>query len=327
MNIGFESYFLAHKLYFEFDYFDYRRSNILWWRNASVPSSTGLTLPRENIGKVTNKGVDFSISYRDKIQDFGYNISFNGGYAKNKITFWDEAPGSPEWQQSTGKPIPTDPNNVAADLYYEAIGIFRDQAAIDAYPHWENARPGDIIFRDVNDDKKIDGLDRVRNDKNNVPRFTGGLKVGLTYNQFDMSVLLQGAAGAVRYISTESGQIGNYLKDFYDNRWTVENPDASGPRAYNRDAEYWRNNRNTYFLKNSDYIRLKTLDFGYRLPATVTNKIGIDGLRIYVSAYNLLTFSPDIKDFDPETDQSNISGQSQPYPAQRVINGGITLTF
>ncbi|QGY43453.1 SusC/RagA family TonB-linked outer membrane protein [Maribellus comscasis] len=325
-DIGFESYFMDHKLYFEFDYFDYRRSKILWWRNASVPSSTGLTLPRENIGKVTNRGADFTISYHDKIQDLAYNISFNGGYAKNKITFWDETPGSPEWQKSTGKPIPTN-SDVSNDLYYEAIGIFKDQAAVDAYPHWEDARPGDIIFKDVNDDGKIDGLDRVRNDKNNIPRFTGALKASITYNQFDLSILFQGAAGAVRYISTESGQIGNFLKDFYDNRWTPDNTDASGPRAYNRDAEYWRSNRNTYFLKKSDYIRLKTLEIGYSLPASINSKLGIDGLRIYISGYNLWTFSPDIKDFDPESEQTSLSGQSQPYPAQRVINGGISLTF
>lgn len=325
-NIGFESYFLENKLYFEFDYFDYRRSNILWWRNASVPQSTGLSLPRENIGKVTNNGIDFSITYHDEFQNFGYNISLSGGYAKNKITFWDETPGSPEWQQSTGKPIPTG-SNVSTDLYYEAIGIFKDEAHVNSYPHWENARPGDIIFRDVNDDGVIDGLDRVRNEKNNIPRFTGGLNLGINYKQFDLSALIQGAAGAVRYISTESGQIGNFLKDFYDNRWTPDNPDANGPRAYNRDAEYWRNNRNTYFLQKSDYARLKTLELGYSLPAYLNEKIGVDNLRVYLSGYNLLTFSPYIKDFDPESEQTNISGQSQPYPAQRVVNAGISVTF
>lgn len=326
-NVGFESSFIDKKLFVEFDYFDYRRSNILWWRNASVPTSTGLSLPRENIGKVTNRGFDFNISYRDKIRDLGYSLSFNAGYSKNEITFWDETPGSPKWQESTGKPIPTNPNDVSQDLYYVSLGVFRDQAAVNAYPHWENARPGDIIFQDTNDDKVINGLDRVRNEKNNIPRFSGGLNFGLTYKQFDLSVLFQGAFGAVRYISTESGQIGNFLKDFYDNRWTPETPDASGPRTFNRDAEYWRNNRNTYFLRSSDYIRFKTLELGYNLPATVNSKLGIGGLRIYVSGYNLLTYSPDMKDFDPESEQLSLSGQSQPYPAQRVINGGISLTF
>jgi TonB-linked SusC/RagA family outer membrane protein len=328
MDIGFETYLLNHKLFFEFDYFDYRRSNILWKRNASIPQSTGLTLPRENIGKVTNHGVDFQIRYQDKIQRVNYSISFNGGYARNKITFWDEAPGREAWQVSTGHPIPTDPENADNDLYYQAIGIFRDQAAVDAYPHWENARPGDIIFEDVNGDGKITALDRVRSDKNNVPRFTGGLKLGVSYRQFDLSALFQGAAGAVRFVSIESGLIGNFTKSFYDNRWTPDNPDASGPRAYNRDAEYWRNNRNTFFLYNSDYVRLKTLEFGYSVPKPLAGRLGFQNIRLFASAYNLLTFtSREMKDFDPESNSNDIGGQSQPYPSQKVINGGINLTF
>src|SRR5690606_3512281 len=141
-----------------FDVFDNRRSNILWMRNASVPTSTGLTLPRENIGKITNRGFDFELAYQNRSTGgFSYNIALNGGYARNKITYWDEEPGAPDWQRSTGKPIPTNPENVSLDLYYQSIGIFRDQAAIDAYPHWSGARPGDIIFKDVNNDGVIDG--------------------------------------------------------------------------------------------------------------------------------------------------------------------------
>jgi hypothetical protein len=281
-----------------------------------------LTLPRENIGKTKNQGFDLSLGYQNRSNKFKYSISLNGGYAKNQIIFWDEAPGAPEWQRSTGKPIPSDPNNVANDLYYEAIGIFKDQKAIDAYPHWSSARPGDIIFRDVNDDKKIDGNDRVRNSKNNVPRFTGGLNLKLTYNQFDLSVLFQGAAGAVQYIKTESGEIGNYLKDYYDNRWTLANPDASGPRTNISTAEYW-DNRNTYFLHSSDYMRLKNLELSYSLPTTLNKLLGITRARIYVSGYNLFTYSPHLKDFDPEMTDT----QGQSYPVQRVLNFGANLTF
>ena len=322
-NIGFEAYFLDNKLSLETDFFLNKRSNILWQRNASVPTSTGLTLPKENIGKVTNKGFEFSLGYKNQIQQLKYNITFNGGYAKNKITYWDEAPGRPAYQQSTGKSIPSDPSNVDSDLYYETIGIFRDQAAIDAYPHWPGARPGDIIFKDVNEDGIIDANDRVRNDKTNIPRFTGGLNISLSYRQFDLSILFQGATGAVRYIRTESGEVGNFLKDFYDNRWTEENPDATGPRTFTDASEYWRNYDNTYFLHKTDYIRLKNIEFGYNLPLKANRKIGIQNLRFYISGYNLLTFSPDLKDFDPESSQ--INGQS--YPVQRVINGGLTLTF
>lgn len=322
-NIGFDAYMLNSRLSVEADFFLNKRSNILWQRNASVPTSTGLTLPRENIGEVTNKGFEFNIGYRDQIQQVKYNISFNGGYATNKITYWDEAPGRPAWQQSTGKAIPSDPTSIDSDLYYESLGIFRDQAAVDAYPHWPGARPGDVIFKDVNDDGKIDANDRVRSDRTNIPRFTGGLNISLSYRQFDFSVLFQGATGAVRYIRTESGEVGNFLKDFYDNRWTEENPDAEGPRTFTDASEYWRNYDSTHFLHKTDYIRLKNIELGYNLPLKINRKIGIKNLRFYVSGYNLFTISPDLKDFDPESD--NIRGAS--YPVQRIINGGLSLTL
>ncbi|MDR2118443.1 MAG: TonB-dependent receptor [Tannerellaceae bacterium] len=322
-NIGFETYLLENRLSFEADVFYNKRSNILWQRNASVPTSTGLTLPRENIGKVTNKGFEFNLGYRNKIEQFKYTLSFNGGYAANKITYWDEAPGRPEWQRSTGKPIPSNPSSVDSDLYYEAIGIFKDQAAVEAYPHWPGARPGDIIFNDVDGNGVIDANDRIRNDRTGIPKFTGGLNFNVTYLQFDLSILFQGASGAVRYIRTESGEVGNFLKEFYDERWTEENPDSKGPRSFIDASEYWRNYNNTFFLHKTDYIRLKNLELGYSLPGKINAKLGIKNLRFYVNGYNLLTYSPYLRDFDPETNQTN--GQS--YPVQRVVNGGITLTF
>ncbi|WP_233219011.1 SusC/RagA family TonB-linked outer membrane protein [Adhaeribacter arboris] len=322
-NIGFEAGLFNSKLYFEFDYFNNKRSQILWQRNASVPSSTGITLPKENIGKVRNSGVEFNVGYKNQLQKFRYNVSVNGSYSKNKILFWDESPGRPEYQQSTGKPIPTDPNNPDGDLFYQSLGIFRDQAAVDAYPHWQGARPGDVIFKDVNNDGVINGNDRVRNEKTNIPRFNGGVDINLAYGAFDLSILFQGATGAIRYIDTYSGDSGNFLQDFYNNRWTEANPDASEPRAFNRSQEYWRTQFNTQFIRNTDYVRLKTLQLGYNLPASLINRIGVSALRFFVSGYNLFTISPDLIDFDPESD--NTSGSS--YPVQRVVNGGLTLTF
>lgn len=315
-NIGFDATFLNDKLSVEADYFDYRRSKILVTRNASVPQSAGLTLPPENIGKVSNKGFDFMATYRDRLSDFDYSVSVNGGYQKNKIVFWDEPPGAPEYQRSTGRPM-------GAGLYYEAIGIFTDQASIDKYPHWTGARPGDIIFKDVNGDGKIDANDRVRKDKSTLPTFTWGSNINLAYKGFDLAVLIQGARGAVNYISTESGEIGNFLESFAKDRWTTANPKGTGPRTYNRDNEYWRSQGNTFWLRKTDYVRLKNLQFGYSVPAKISNRVGIQKLRIYVSGYNLLTASPDYKDFDPEL----ASGSGQGYPLEKVLSAGVTLTF
>ncbi|MCF0069735.1 SusC/RagA family TonB-linked outer membrane protein [Dyadobacter sp. CY261] len=322
-NIGFEAGMFKNKLYVEFDYFNNKRSQILWQRNASVPSSTGLTLPRENIGKVSNSGFEFNVGYRSQIQKFKYNVSFNGSYSRNKITFWDESPGRPEWQQSTGKPIPSNPAFPDNDLYYQAIGIFKNQAGVDAYPHWTGARPGDVIFKDVNDDGVINGNDRVRHDKTNIPRFTAGTNLDLSYGPFDLTILIQGATGAIRYIDTYSGDSGNFLQDFYNNRWTEANPDSKEPRAFNRSQEYWRTQGNTQFIRNTDYVRLKTVQLAYNVPSRLLNKVRMSSLRFFVSGYNLLTYSPDLRDFDPESDNS--TGSS--YPVQRVLNGGVSFTF
>ncbi|MBW3544668.1 MAG: SusC/RagA family TonB-linked outer membrane protein, partial [Bacteroidetes bacterium] len=225
-------------------------------------------------------------------------------------------PGAPEYQLSTGFPMNT-------SLYYEAIGIFRDEAHVESYPHWDGARPGDIIFRDVNEDGTIDANDRVRNEYNTLPRFTGGLNLGLQFKGFDLSVLFQGAAGVNRYVYTPSGEWGNFLTDFYENRWTEDNPDATYPRTFNRDEEYWRNQGNTFWLQNANYVRLKNLQFGYNLPSGLTERFGMQNVRIYVGGFNLLTYSPGVKDFDPESD--NAGGTN--YPLQKVVNTGINVTF
>ncbi|HLN54389.1 MAG TPA: TonB-dependent receptor, partial [Bacteroidales bacterium] len=127
LDLGFDAAFLDSKLNLQADYFSNLRTNILWRRNASVPQSTGLSLPRENIGEVVNRGFDFQVSYRDKIGQFDYNVSLNGGYQKNEIKFWDETPGVPDYQLSTGHPM-------NATLQYEAIGIFANDEAVAGYP-------------------------------------------------------------------------------------------------------------------------------------------------------------------------------------------------
>jgi TonB-dependent starch-binding outer membrane protein SusC len=138
-----------------------------------------------------------------------------------------------------------------------------------------------------------------------------------------LAILVQGAAGAVRYIHPESGEIGNFLQSFYDDRWTEQNHNASGPRTFNRDNEYWMNQVNTYFLHKTDYVRLKNIELGYTLPSSLIRKLGIQNTRVYVNGFNLLTYSPDMKDFDPELGSS--SGQG--YPLQKIVNAGLSVTF
>ena len=312
-DIGFDAQFFGGKLKLEGDYFYNQRSRILTQRNASIPSSTGLKLPPENIGEVVNQGFEFVVGYADKRGDFGYNVSVNGSYAKNKITFWDETPGIPDYQQTTGHPM----NSV---LYYQSIGIFRDQAAVDAYPHWVGARPGDVIFKDVNEDGKITALDMIRDYRSNIPVFTTGLNIDLTYKNFYASVFVQGAFGKMRYHNVESGEAGNFYMEDAEGRWTLDNPDATKPRTFNYTAEYWKQQNNTYMLRSADYMRLKNVEFGYNFPESINSKLKIAGCRIYVSGLNLITWCPTLPSFDPESTY-------QDYPLNKVINIGVNLTF
>lgn len=327
-DLGLEGVMLNNKINFEFDYFQNRRSSILWFRNASIPQSAGLTLPAENIGRVANKGWEFKVGYNGKSGDVTYNISVNGGYAKNKILFWDETPGRPSYQQSTGHPIPTNISAPDDMLLYQYDGVFRDQKDVDAnnldYTGVGGAGklfPGSMKFKDVNGDGKIDANDRVRSDKTNLPTFQGGVVIGAQYKNFDLSILLQAATGGEVFLQTESGTIGNYLQYTFDHRWTIDNPSSVDPRTVDRNNQYF-SNRNTYYMMNTNYIRLKNFEIGYSLPAGIGRRAGINNLRIYVNGLNLFTWAKqDI--FDPESTNSSL----QYYPQARIINTGVTVTF
>ena len=324
-NIGIDGQVLQGKINFEFDVFYNKRTNILWFRNASIPQTTGINLPRENIGEVANRGWDALIGYNNQIGDVSFSISANGGYAKNEILFWDEAPGAPDHQRSTGMPMGT-------ALRYEFDGVFVDQSDIDANPLDYSAivgtlRPGDMKYKDVSGPNGVpDGAitpdDRTRDPRNDIPTFQGGLNANASYKNFDFSVLFQGSAGAVTTIGTgEMGSIGNFLEDIYVNRWTIENPSSEHPRISDRGNQYFSGG-NTYWMRSTDYIRLKNIELGYTIPAALGQKVGLSAFRVYVNALNLATWDK-LKVYDPE----NVNANGQYYPQSRIINTGVTATF
>ncbi len=324
-NIGLEGSALDRRLSFEFEYFINKRNQILIQKQGSTPASAGIgsLLPPVNLGKLSNKGWEFKLGYSDQIGDFRFSVGVNGGYAKNKIDFWDEIPGAPDWQKSTGASFGSSGVNYLA---YEYDGVFIDQADIDKNTLDYSAlvgtlRPGDMKYKDIDGNNKIDQDDRTRLKKNRDPMFTGGASINLQYKDFDLSILFQGATGGLLFIGTESGSIGNYLEYSYKNRWSIENPSSVHPRSANRGDQYY-SGLNTYWLRSSDYLRLKNIELGYNLSAKLTEKAGINNFRVYVNALNLLTFDK-MKIYDPESTSS--SGQY--YPQARIINGGFRVTF
>lgn len=332
-NVALDGTTLNGKLDFTFEAFLNKRTQILLNALGSTPATgiPGPLLPPINYGKVTNKGWEFQLNYHDRIGDVNYNVGVNGGYNKNRIDLWNEIPGAPAWQKSTGQPI-------GSQLYYVYDGIFSTQAQVDANTVDYSAvgastiRPGDMKYKDLhgkkdangNDigpDGKINGDDRVWSNKTTTPTFQGGFNFGVQYKNFDLTVLFQGAAGAQLFLQTESGTIGNFLQYSYDHRWTVDNPSTKDPRTVDRNNQYFSSG-NTYWLLNTNYIRLKNAELGYTLPVALTSKVGISNLRIYVNGLNLLTFSNQ-KIFDPEATSS--SGQY--YIQGKIMNMGVSVKF
>ncbi len=323
-NIGFDATILG-ELDLTFEYFNNQRDQILLPNDGIIPLSSGIRqLPPENTGQLDNSGIEFALGYGGNINntDGYWRVGVNGGYAKNEVVAINETRESlPEYQWQQGKPY-------QAWLVYRSDGAFRDQADIDAntldYSSvYGTIQPGDMKFQDVNGDGVINADDQVRLDKNRTPTFNFGATFDLQWKNFDVSMLFQGATGALIRIQTESGDIGNFLEDHFDRRWSLDNPSSEFPRPASRgDTPYTGGNfgNNTFWLQSKDYIRLKNFEVGYTLPFEVS---WMQSARIYVNGLNLFTIQNSENPFDPESNADN----GVYYPQQRVINTGFSLTF
>ncbi len=322
-NVGLDATLFGGALDVTLEYFQNKRRDILWRKTGSTPASSGISdrLPPENIAKVKNGGFEFNLTYNHNgSSDLRWNAGINGGYAKNEVEYYDEVPGIPEYQKQEGKPW-------EAHLVYVADGVFYDQQEVDAETlDYTNVTsqilPGDLKIKDTDGNGIIDADDRVRMDYNTEPTFNFGANFNLQWRNFDFTMLLQGATGAKMRVYTESGDIGNFLKYDYDNRWSIDNPSHDHPRLSSR-ADRWYTQgtfASDYYLRSKDYIRVKNIELGYSIP--MGNSRVVDRVRIYLSALNLLTFDK-LKVYDPES----TDGAGNYYPQSRVINTGVSVTF
>ena len=324
-NVGIETRFLKY-FNFEADFFKTKRNNILATRNAAIPEYAGLTLPDKNIGICSNIGTELTLGFSKQLnKDWSIMASGNFTYNHSTIDFIDEPEGTLAWQKRTGLSIGTD-----GDMYlmYEADGIFRTQEELDSYPHLAEARVGDVRFKDVNEDGIIDGNDKVRQDKPAIPRIMYGINLGANYRNWSLNMLFQGAAQVWQYTFMEAGTIGNFTKDFYENRWTENNINAEYPRTYNRDATVTGggNYRNTFWLNNASYLRLKSIELAYDLPKSWLKNTPISAVRLSLSGYNLFTITG-IRNIDPETQENSQGWAAWNTPQSKVYNFGINVTF
>jgi TonB-linked SusC/RagA family outer membrane protein len=320
-DVGLEGAVLDNSLSFNLTYFNQNRSDILWDRGEAIPQTTGFTLPDENLGEVRTYGVEAQTNFtHDVTSAFSFRVGANITYSENEIVNFAEPGGLPEYQQSEGRSMPNNPQN--PELFYVDDGIWNTQEEIDnADAHFPGARPGDVRFKDLNGDGVINADDRRRVSENNRPDLIGGLNLGASYGNFNLNMQIQGAAQVRQYVFTgAAGTFGNYFQEFAEDRWTPENTDASGPRAYQRVNPYWASNQNTFFLRDAKYIRLKAAQLSYTVPQSLTETAGLGRFQVYLSGRNLVTFTP-LNVYDPEIRVNS----GQVYPPEKAYTLGIRM--
>ncbi|MFV8324429.1 TonB-dependent receptor [Flavobacterium sp. ZS1P14] len=319
LNIGFDATLWKGKLTATVDYFFDKRSDILADRNLSVPSLLGVGLPIENLAKVNNRGIEFTVGHKNNItEDLHYSMSANLTFAKNKIVFIDEAASVNPNIKRTGLSLNT-------QFGYHAIGLFQTQAEVDAAPtQLGNTGPGDIRYEDINSDGKINDLDRVAIGKSNTPEIIFGYNGNIQYKDFEFSFLFQGATNVNQYYAGEGAWpffVGsNALRANLD-RWTPTNTNASEPRVL-VDPTNLNHAESSFWMKDASYLRLKNVELAYSLPIQALKLHFVQGVRIYINANNVATWSK-IKNYDPE----NGNGRGWDYPQFRIWNAGINFKF
>lgn len=329
IDIGLDANLFNDKISITADYFhDIRYNQFI--TPGSVPEILGVGLPAVNIGKTRNQGLDGQISYHSTLGKVQYNVGFVFSYAKNKILFEDEATPAYPWLAQTG-------HSIGQQYGYHFLGYYTaaDIAAINSgsksVPVPDNGiplQPGDLKYQDLNGDGVINVFDKRPIGNPNLPNTILGLSLQAVYKGFSVSVLLQGSFNySFAVIGTGIEPFQSQFQPIHQERWTPENPvNAAFPRlgtnptSVNSPTAYFSD----YWLLNAHYVRLKTVDIGYQLPTKLL-PFKINNARIYMSAYNLLTFD-NYKKYqqDPEI-ATNTAGDA--YINQRVINLGIQAGF
>ena len=321
-----------------FDLFKERSSGAFLSR-GDVPIYIGLAAsPYGNIGIVENKGFDGSVNYTQNISDL--KLSFRGTFTYNRNEVIEN--GEPEqlypWQDRRGTPLLARFGYVAERLYTLADDVNKDGfiSPVDGsqYPaQFGQIMPGDIKYTDLNGDGKIDSYDQKQIGQGDVPAFTYGFGLTGEYKGFDLSLFFQGQSEADIMLRGQSiqpfvggGGVGNLYTTAID-RWTPESDDpyAMYPRLSYGDSGIGQNNNtqaSSWWLRDVNFLRLKTVEIGYNLPEEFSNKVKLQNTRFYLRGVNLLTFS-NFDIWDPELSSSN----GRAYPNITTVAVGVNVQF
>lgn len=327
LNVGIDFTTLNQRLALTIDAFYEYRFDIITDMNSDgimgYPDIVGKDAALQNLGEVSNRGVDIELSWNDKIgKDFRYYIRPNLTFSRNRLEYKAEVARKNSWRKETGK-----------RLYENFVYVFdhfvADQEEADrlnkiGYQPWGQLIPGDVVYKDLDRNGVIDDEDRTAMGNPRSPELMFGIPFGFQYKNFDFSVLLQGAtkssillngAAVFDFPQFEQDKIGRVKKMHLD-RWTPETAaTAKYPALHYGTHDNNKNGNSSLFLYDASYLRLKNVEIGYNVSPKLLRKFHVQQARIYVQGLNLLTFDKlgDV-DIDPETKSGD--GASW-YPIQR----------
>ena len=329
---------LFEKLKIQADYF-YEERNGIFLARAGLPAIVGLTTtPYVNVGKAKVSGLDGTLEYQQQVGKVLLTGRGNFTFSRNQMLDNDEPDWEYKYQNSIGKPFGR--NGAAQRKGFIALGFFESQAEIDNSPKqmFGEYRVGDVKYKDVNGDGKIDTYDQIAIGYTDLPEITYGFGLTAKWKNFDASVFFQGVARTSIYLagtplrpfSSDNMDRSAIYEDLYKYSWKTtntpeQNASAKYPRlSYGAEAGSSNNSQSsTMWLRDRSFLRLKNAEIGYTLPKNWLNKTFIKSFRFYIAGTNLLTFSK-FKLWDPELlDTTN----GAKYPNNMTVTIGLNANF
>lgn len=319
-NVGTDIAIAKNRVHFTADYFNNLIYDALIIREANAGGLLGANRPLENLGRYSYKGYEFSLGYNDHTRNASWYVTGNAALLNTKIIDITEAAWPETYLYRTGRPL-GQPFGLVAEGFYQNTEEISNGPVVEGY----SPQPGDLKYKDLNGDHIINALDKTAL-TSGKPVVNYGLNYGFQWKGFDISMLWQGVMNVYTFtnsMNTLGFQIyqSGYSQAFESNlgRWTPETAaTATFPRIT---LGYNTNNyqNSSFWLKRSDYLRLKYAEIGYALPATVINRIKLKQARVFVNATNLLTVSK-FRNWDPEY-------SDWAYPNQRTVSAGVNIQF
>ncbi len=333
-NLGMELKLFEDKFGIVVDVFKENRKDILVIERGLLPDifGTNTIAPAVNVGIVENKGYEVELNWKEqKNKDFGFTLNVNMSYTKNKIIFQEEAPRNQPYQFRTGRSV-GQPFGYKYDRFFtqadlDFVNLNKANGTIEDVPTFlVNLKPGDLIYKDLNNDGVINIDDQTAIGFPDYPQYNFGINLNVNVKNFDFNMAWAGATNTSRLLENTlntpfENSTRGLLQIFADNTWTPETANtATLPRlSFNGNSN--NSLASDFWIRDASYIRLKTLETGYNFKGIFFKKMGISTFRLFFNANNLITISK-LKIIDPEA--RTVRPQ---YPLLKLYNLGVKLNF